>query len=182
MIIIDPLYTTMTGDLNNNKDVKNWIKNVRGLKNHYGASVIVTHHEKKVSFNQDGNAIEHGSDSMYGSAFWGAFFNHIFSFKKTRGAFILSCDVQRSAKVVERMELQLIQPIPLYFEILGDNKVGEEKVAYFLGKKDYTVESLAMEMGVSEVYVRKLFRKMTGKGTVVKRDAHSRPVIYGLPA
>ena len=76
--------------------------------------------------------------------------------------------------------MQLIQPVPLYFEIAGEGSVGEEKVLFFLAKRDYSTEEMALEMNVSESYIRKLFRKLVGKGLAVKRDPNTRPVLYGL--
>ena len=128
VLIVDALYTSMAGDLNDNKDMRAFLFSYARLSERYSLTTILVHHAKREEFFE-GQKVEKGDKVSYGSVFLRANVDHIIFLEmqrdKTR---TLSCQTQRSGKVAEKEDLILIQPNPLYFEIKGDYKAYEEIV------------------------------------------------------
>lgn len=114
VIIIDPLYTTVKGSLKDDDVATEWIRNVRRLKALWNSAVIVLHHDRKET-THNGKAIEEQNDSIFGSVFWAGFFNHNFKLKKVNGYHYLEAGKQRSGKVLDILEMKLMEPSPLCF-------------------------------------------------------------------
>lgn len=114
VIIIDPLYTTVKGSLTSDDVATDWIRNVRAFKGQHGAAVVVLNHDTKELLDHKGKKIERGNNQTFGSQMWLAFFNHNFVFKKRDGLHLLECGVQRSGKIIEKLEMKLMQD-PLMF-------------------------------------------------------------------
>lgn len=131
VVIIDPLYMAMVGDLNDNKDSRNMVKNIRALGDIHKVAFLINHHEHRAPKTKEGAIIaEKGSDSIFGSFVWRAFADHVLMLKvKPDERRTLTCSTQRSGKVVKDLELDLIGPYPLYFVIIGnDHKPYVEEV------------------------------------------------------
>lgn len=114
VIIIDPLYTTVKGSLKSDDVATDWIRNVRKYRGKHGAAVIVLNHEIKDVYDYKGNKIERGNNQTFGSQMWLSFFNHNFVFKKYSGIHHLEIGVQRSGKIINNLEMKLIEE-PLMF-------------------------------------------------------------------
>ena len=124
VIFIDPLYMAMQGDLIDNQASRQMVKNLRIIKDTLNCVMVILHHEHRQKRDREGMFInESGSQSIFGSFVWRAFASHVISLKKRDdGVRILSCDTQRSGKVIENIELRMIQPHPLQFELVGDEQ------------------------------------------------------------
>lgn len=122
VVIIDPLYMAMAGDLIDNKDARDMVKNIRALGDKHKCAFLINHHEHRPPKTKDGAILpEKGSDSIFGSFVWRAFADHVLMLKvKNDGLRALTCNTQRSGKVIQDLELELVHPYPLYFAVLGE--------------------------------------------------------------
>jgi len=145
----DALYTTMMGDLNSNQDVRRFLFNYSILLEKYSLTSPIVHHAKRDQFFE-GEKLELGDKSSYGSVFLRANVDHIIFLEmqrdKTR---VLTCDTQRSGKVASKEELILIQPVPLCFEIKGEYKAYEEITLAQLKKEPLTRSQIIDRTGLS---------------------------------
>ena len=114
VIIIDPLYTTVKGSLSSDEVATAWVRNVRKIKGIYNCAFIILHHESKDLY-QDGHLIRKSNENVFGSVFWSAFFNNVFKFKVANGVHYLEVGKQRSGKIIDSVEMRLIEPKPLMY-------------------------------------------------------------------
>ena len=120
VIIIDPIYFAMTGSLSDDDIVRQFMGNVRIMKDHFGCAIILVHHCHKIKLDPKGNIVYEGDNAMFGSAFFSAFVDHIFLFRydKKNETRTLSCDTQRAGNIIKDLKLKLVEPNPLYFEVI----------------------------------------------------------------
>ena len=155
----DSLYTTMTGDLNNNADVRKFLFAYSLILEKYKLTSPLIHHAKRDEFFE-GKKTQLGDKVSYGSVFLRANVDHIIFLEmqkdKTR---TLSCDTQRSGKIAEKETLVLIQPKPLQFKIHGIYTASEETIlANF--EIACTRNAIAKATGLSESSIDGAIRKL----------------------
>ena len=114
VIFIDPVYTTVKGSMIKDEVATDWVRNIRRLKGIFQASVVAIHHDNKDVYF-DGQIVKKSNKNIFGSVFWGAFFNHNFKFKTVGGIHYLQLGKQRSGKVTDIVEMKLVEPEPLMF-------------------------------------------------------------------
>ncbi len=119
VIIIDPLYTTVSGSLKDDEVATNWVKHIRAWKAYHQCAVIILHHDAKDIYTQEGTVVDKGTNVSFGSVFWQAFFNHNFKLRKRDHVYTLEGGKQRSGKIVERISMTLNTPEPLMFVCTG---------------------------------------------------------------
>ena len=143
VLIIDCLYMSMSGDLNENQDTRRWIGATSEIFEKYKLTVVLIHHAKREIFFE-GAKVEIGDKSSYGSVFWRANVDHIIYLDmkrdKTR---TLSCETQRSGKVADTESLILIQPTPLFFKTQSALTASEETILWHLRKRPMTKIEIA---------------------------------------
>lgn len=160
VIIIDPLYTTVLGDMSQQQVATAWTNNVRTIRGHYEAAVVVLNHEAKEVKNHKGELIERNPEEVFGSIFWAAFFNHTFQFRKVDNVHVLSRGLQRSGKIVEQINMKLLQK-PLMFETTCYNAADEIKGHL----SDWTTfKQLVESMGVVKSTVSKALDRIRKSG------------------
>lgn len=134
-IIIDSVYKVMDGDLNENSDVIAFTNAIDEFISRYHCAVILIHHDSKEWRDEKTKQeLDRGDKGSYGSVFLRAYVDHIFYLKnnksKTRS---LSCETTRSSKTSsERLELILVEPQPLCFQIKGDYTPSAEMILHQL--------------------------------------------------
>ena len=69
LLIIDPLYDAMTGNINESQDVQRLLDNLNVIKKKYSCTILIVHHASKRQFANDGSCIDRGADSIHGSAY-----------------------------------------------------------------------------------------------------------------
>ena len=186
VIIIDPLYMAMSGDLIDNLHARNMCKNLREITDRFNCALILIHHQHRPPSDGKGGKIEElGSDSIFGSFVWRAFPDHVLSlFVRKDGVRLLTCDTQRSGKVVKNIELALIHPYPLYFEFRGtDQKAYVHEIHTFITKNSAQIDGItAHELEEKTKYsasaVRKSLMILHKEGKIVKLNEGHRPVRY----
>ena len=121
VIFIDPLYMSMLGSLSDDLAARATGRNIRRLGKLFGASIVLVHHEHRpVRRQKDSTIIDEGDNAVMGSFVWKAFVNHLIQLRLRQDKLReLSCSTQRNCRVIENMELELVQPNPLYYRIWG---------------------------------------------------------------
>ena len=69
VVMFDPLYKMVVGNLNDQKDATRISNNLDELRRNLDAAIIVVHHSHKVRRAADGKAIYEGQDLSFGSVF-----------------------------------------------------------------------------------------------------------------
>ena len=121
VVFLDPLYMSMSGDLIDNLAARNMVRNVRRIGDLFNCTIVIIHHENRPVRDREGKLIQKSkSETIFGSFVWSAFADHVIAIEpKGTGFRRLSCDTQRTGKVLKDIELNMIQPYPLYYEIVG---------------------------------------------------------------
>ena len=173
VIIIDPLYTTVKGSLRNDDVATDWIRNVRDFKGNHGAAVIVINHDVKDMMDNKGKVIERGANQTFGSQMWLAFFNHNFRLRKVKDVHVLECGVQRSGKIIQKLEMKLLEPKPLMFvnDAINVNS-RENKLLDLLKKHEFgvTIEMVIKETNMSKATAYRAVSDLNKDGLITKRD------------
>lgn len=187
VVIIDPLYfAAVGGSLSDDHHINKFTGNMRILKDHFNCSLIVVHHTHKMRLDNKGQVVIEGDDATFGSVFLKAWPDHLmlFKFNQSSGIRHLTCMTQRSGTIVKDLDLELNQPLPLYFK--------KEKVSSDIHDKSQLIFKCLKEnpdgLDVSDIckYVHighsTFYRDIKGllkTGVVVKSDTH-RPVTYRI--
>ena len=133
-ICVDSVYKAMDGDLNENKDIISFTNAIDDLISRYHSAILLIHHDSKEWRDEKLQIVERGDKGAYGSVFLRAYVDHILYLKmlKTK-ARTMTCDTQRSGKThPEVIDLLMIEPSPLLFQIKGDYKPSTEIILHQL--------------------------------------------------
>lgn len=177
IMMFDPLYKMKSGGSLKDDDVAGDItQNMDILKDKYECTMIIAHHEHRIKIDTgSGKIIEEGDNAIFGSFVWQAWPDHILLLKKNtrvnEKARTLSCATQRSANVIEKLELQLIEPDPLLFEIREDTGIPQKKIMQYLAKnfvKALHYDAIAKGTDLAIPTVLKSLRTLIRDNIVVK--------------
>ena len=179
VLLLDSLYTSMNGDLNENQAVRRFIVAASALLKRLGVTLVIIHHETKEHW-EDGHVVERGDRSSYGSVFLRAWVSHILYLKKHKDkSRTLTCETQRSGKVLEREELVLVEPEPLCFQRRGEFSPGTMKILLLLQREPtqgFTKEQIVDRIEISLRTVEYgLHQLIEGQQVMV---SNTRPNIY----
>lgn len=159
VLVLDSFYTTMRGDLIDNTAVRSFFDALSRLADEFELTIIIIHHESKEQFDDQFNPIERGDKGSYGSVFIRAFVEHIIYLKKHRDkSRTLTCGTQRTGQVMDKEDLILVEPTPLYFEVKGDYAPYVQVCWHAIQKKDLTKKQVAESTGLTFDSVEKAFR------------------------
>jgi len=125
LIILDPLYMLMQGDLLSSTDAKRFVSNLRTLADHFQSTNLLVHHGHRPKRNNDGSILNEGDESIFGSFVWKAYPDHILNLERVSGNKFqrkLSCDTQRMGNLIDSIDITFIEPTPLYFELKGETR------------------------------------------------------------
>jgi len=187
VIFLDPLYMSMMGDLIDNQCARNMVRNIRKICDAFNCAIVILHHENKPTRNKDGNKIERGkNETIFGSFVWSAFVDHVLAIDlKDNGFRRLSCDTQRTSKVVRDVEINLVHPYPLYFEIVGDVQKPYVSEVYNAIRcidieEGTTRQALVSQLNLSVSAVEKSLKVLLNEQKIVRLNPGRRPVKYIL--
>lgn len=115
VVIFDPLYFCFSGSISKDDIVRDFLGNVREMKEMFGCAVIIVHHTHKLKFDQKGHVVEEGDEAVFGSGTLKWWPDHLvlFSYNKNTGIRTFSCNTQRSGDIVRYIDLRL-NTSPLY--------------------------------------------------------------------
>ena len=110
VLIIDPIYFAFSGSLSDDEVVRNFLGNLRVIKNKLGCALILVHHTHKDRNTQMGQKIEEDDEATFGSKFLKAWADHIFLFRfdKRNETRLLSCNTQRGGDIEPMVRMKLV--------------------------------------------------------------------------
>ena len=166
-IIIDPLYMAFKGDLCSQTTLSEICTVIAKLKASYNCAIILTHHSSKQTYSIKGDKINKGDNAAFGSAFLKANVDSMLMFRLEMEKRVLTCDTQRSGKIRQRTELDLITPIqaqgaPLILKQSSSKLVTtNEKVRRILvsNKKPLSTLDIGEQIGVHRNAVNREIKK-----------------------
>ena len=184
VVIIDPIYFAFRGSLSKDDVVREFLGNIRILKDSLNCAVILVHHTHKQRFDYTGDRVEEGDEATFGSKFLKAWADHILLFihDTKHGTRTLSCTTQRSGKIVRQANLRLVEPDPLYFEEQSKNANLKDLVIVELLKlpefKDgISCEDICAQLNISRDFFYKSIKQPLADNLLEKIDT-VRPVLY----
>jgi len=182
VIIIDPIYFALDGDLSDNKAVRAFLGSIHILKQTFNCAILWVHHTHKMKIDKRGGIMNEGDEATFGSKFFKAYPDHtiLFSYDKKLNIRTLSCNTQRSGDIMTDVKLNLVQPDPLYFELT--EKIPTKESAVFsrlppFSHEGYDIKQIVMATGLAESTCYATLRNLQTSGMVVKGDCE-RPVRY----
>ena len=170
VIFLDSLYTSMLGDLNENKDTRKFIAIFSRVLERYHCALVIIHHEGK-EWHIEGKAVDRGDHGSYGSVFWRAWVSHILYLKKLKDkSRSFGSDTQRTGQILQHEDLILLEPDPLCFQIKGEYAAYIEVVRATLRRFPAGIlrEELISTCGLSASAVDKAIRELTKLGEIEK--------------
>lgn len=185
VIIIDPLYfACVGGSMSDDEHIVKFTGNMRILKDHFNCALILVHHTHKIRLDTRGQVISEGDNATFGSTFLKAWPDHLLLFKLDQASGIrhLTCLTQRSGDIIKSLDLQLIQPNPLYFHKEYTTETIHDKgpaILRVLQEHPYGLDitKIGQFVGAARSTVYRDIKPLLNSGIVVKNDQH-RPVVY----
>ena len=192
IIIIDPIYACVGGELANEKVVRQFVGNMRKIKEHFGCAIILVHHTKRSQFF-NGKKIKLGEESLFGSTFFKAYIDHLFMFEidLTTQTRKLSCETQRSGSIIKEIYMNIIgkhrADDPLHYELISMNEKVEmsklsKKLIHLLSMEEHreglTINQIFKKLKITKNPFYEAVEKPLSTGVVVKSS--TRPTIYRL--
>ena len=177
VIIIDCLYPAIKGSLIKDDVVGEFNHVIRFLNRVLDCAVILIHHMKKPQRNQsDGKIMERTDKDTYGSALLLAAVDHLFRLEKwtknpdCKKDILLRCDTQRGGNVINNIRLRLIEPEPLFFEVVSKHQKEREMITNLLksAKEGMDMTTLAVRSRVSRSLCYIIIKELQNERKVVK--------------
>ena len=185
VLIIDPVYFAFIGSLNDDKVVRQFIGNLRIIKDSLGCTLILVHHTHKQRWDYTGDKLDEGDEAIFGSKFLKAYPDHVllFNYDKKEEVRILSCTTQRSGDIIKSCNLRLIEPDPLYFEEVDLKRTTSETyIVQLLNKPEFMegleAEQIMKQLDISRATFYNSIKKPLGQKVISKNN--TRPVIYKI--
>lgn len=69
VVVIDPLYRTLSGDISSSYDMAKFQDHIDLLADQFDFASIIVHHTRKDRYDSDGMAVQHGSQDLMGSSY-----------------------------------------------------------------------------------------------------------------
>jgi len=185
--IIDPLYATIKGSINDDAVAGEWQRSIRIMRSRLpNLALILFHHESsKISYDTKGRRIEKGADDIMGTSMWGAWAtaNYKMHLREDGIRVFLAGKGDgygRTGQGVSEMHLRLIEPNPLYFVPDDTNLTDTEtliknKIFDSLGEK-FTRKQLEIYAGKSKATVCRALVQLLKQEKITKMDEEG--VVY----
>lgn len=182
VVIIDALYRAIKGSIKNDDVVNDFHFRVGWLMKQLDCAVFLVHHMTKPQRNQvDGSMFARSDKDTFGSAFLLAAVDHCFWLEKWKGKKedgldtkldrVLKCDTQRSGNIMDDIRIRLIQPDPLYFEVVSIYEEGKHRVMELL-KSTHSVGMHNVELvgrsNISRGKIYGILKELQKEGKVEK--------------
>ncbi len=175
VLVIDPLYFAFSGKMSDDDIVREFLGNLRVIKDHFGCALILVHHTHRIKFDHKGNQIKEGDEAMFGSASLKWWPDHIILFirdKKTELRYF-SCQTQRSGDIVKELTLKLNEPDPLFFS-KADEQFGlsgkSSSICLLLAKSGQAMrpKEICEELGINKSTFYHSIDKLIKEGLITK--------------
>jgi len=182
IIILDPVYFALDGDLSDNKAVRSFLGSIHIIKQMFNCAILWVHHTHKIKLGKHNIVIDEGDEATFGSKFFKAYPDHtiLFSYDKRRELRTLTCNTQRSGDIMTNIKLNLVQPDPLYFEETDKIPTKEDVLYRKLpphSHEGYDISQIVQATELAESTCYATLRELQASGMIVK-DAGKRPTKY----
>jgi hypothetical protein len=182
ILIIDPIYFAFSGSLNSDDVVREFIGNIRIMKDTLKCAVILVHHTHKQKWSTDGFKIDEGDEALFGSKFLKAWADHIIMFHYDSKKMIrtMSCVTQRSGDIIKECILKLIEPSPLYFEHIEKGSTKDSFIVNMLMDTKYkdgaTSDMIMKKLDINKGTFYSSIKSLLFNETINKSP--QRPTVY----
>lgn len=184
LIVVDPLYQSMSGDLSSPIDASAMTANLRRMAEHYNCAILLVHHAHRAKRNKEHDIIDEGDDSVFGSFVWKAFPDTVMLIEKVKGSKLhrkYSCGTQRMGNVVEELDLNLVEPSPFYLQI----KEGQPIDALVLGNLPpnpipFTIQEIAAKTYKHRRHVSESLYRLIAREKVRILDDSTKPIQFQI--
>lgn len=180
LLVIDPLYQSMSGDISHQSDSTAMSANLRFLGDHFNCAILLIHHAHRPHKNKEGEIEDEGDEVIFGSFVWKAFPDTVWLIEKIKGYRNYrrySCSTQRMGNVVESIDLTLIEPCPFYLEVREKNPI-DALVLANLNCEPFTISELALRINRHRNHVSNSLYRLIDVEKVVILDDKVRPIIF----
>ena len=180
LIIIDPLYQALAGDLSSQPDSSAMTGNLRELSERYKSAIMLVHHAHRPRKDKEGDIIDEGDESVFGSFVWKAFPDTVWLIEKVKGHKNhrhFSCGTQRMGNVVEDIDLLLVEPEPFYLQIRGDQPIDSLIESKLNGEK-FTIAQMALKVDKDRKYVSEALYRLIHLKKVQVVSTNTKPILF----
>lgn len=120
LTILDPIYALMSGSMKDDEPMGRLMRGVNHYQYATGSAVLLVHHSHRTIRNQDGQTIDEGDDTYFGSfvvkAWPRALWTMTVTSKTEPHKVVLACQTQRNrTSQIGTLPLMLAEPDPLVF-------------------------------------------------------------------
>lgn len=181
LIVIDPLYQSMTGDISSQPDSTAMTSNLRKLSEYYECSILLVHHAHRIRKDKEGNIVDEGDDSLFGSFVWKAFPDAVMLIEKVKGHKTMrkySCSTQRMGNVVESLDLNLIEPSPFYLQIKDGQPIDHLIEGNLTPNKPFTIQEMSDLTGRHRRHISEALYRLMACGKVVQITQNIKPILF----
>lgn len=180
VIVVDPLYQSMSGDISSQPDSTAMTANLRMLSERYSCSILLVHHAHRPWKNKEGSIIDEGDDSVFGSFVWKAFPDSVWLIEKVRGnkwQRKYSCTTQRMGNVIEDLDLLLIEPSPFYLQI-KDGQPIDSLIEGNMNGDAFTISDMVSRTGRHRRHISDSLYRLIASGKVSILSPDTRPILF----
>ena len=180
LIVVDPLYQTIAGDISSQPDSTNMTANLRGLSEHFNCAIMLVHHAHRPHKDKDGSIIDEGDDSVFGSFVWKAFPDTVMLLEKVKGYKNYrrySCMTQRMGNVVEELDLLLVEPEPLYLQIREGQPV-DSLIESNMNCDPFTIADIVNRIGRDRKLVSSALHRLVYQKKVSIISTNTKPILF----
>jgi archaellum biogenesis ATPase FlaH len=178
VIILDALYKAIDGSIKDDNVANTFNHIFRNFATDLGGCArIVVHHLNKPSKDQDGKFRKRTDKDSFGSAFILADVDHCFRLEKygddpnTKDR-MLKCETQRSGNIIETIRLRLIEPDPLYYEVVSvhiEEKAQIIKMLNCISKQ--SIKNIMKETKMSRAVAYRVIKELLEENLIVKQGS-----------
>ncbi len=181
VIIRDALYRGIKGSLKDDDAINDFNQVMGWLQMQCNCAIMVIHHMTKQQKTPEGKIIEKSDRDTYGSAFILAAVDHVFWMEKwqkndrneeTKRDKFLRCDTQRGGNISSNIRIRLMQPDPLYFEVISKHLEERHRVIELLkvNKDGLNMDDLEFKSRVLRSTIYIILKELQNEKLVEKID------------
>lgn len=189
IILSDPLYAFMQGDLIGNQDARRMVAHLRFLSSHFQSTVLTSHHAHRPRRDAKSGAIlDEGDDSLFGSFVWKAYPDEVYLFEKPSPKVAekgrrLSCDTQRMAKSIDLLNLELVDDNALYYQLRLERPGSTAKVLEVFRTSpngSMTAKELEVQSGYSHRAIWNCLSRLQTEGAITQINPGKKPSLWKI--
>jgi len=120
LTVFDPIYALMVGSMMADEPSGDFVRNMNFYQHVTGSAVLLLHHSHRPVRDKDGDKLDEGADSFFGSFIWKAYPRQFWMMRcdgPDNHYVEFMCAAQRSRKNrMGRLKMMMVEPSPLMFQ------------------------------------------------------------------